>query len=383
MSRDDSPVVATDAQALESFISNKPALARSLDEFVTKLKRREFKSSEGAATETLALLRRLVRWTNWTDPNVLIAVLRGVGRRLIRAYPLELVVGNCVRRVLFQIREEASLGATANCPNENEDACADGDAGELQEALDDVTAITTTSSSGISKLDLKSSATEGIDEIKSELEIMYDSISMQSSEHIHANETVMVFGYSKSVEHFLISAHKKRSFKVIVAEAAPEYEGHEMAKRLAKENISTTVIVDNAAFALMARVNKVLVGTHAVMANGGIVAQAGTQMLALAAKHHSVPVVCITGLYKLCPIYPHNPDTFNDLRSPGSVLEYTDLPHYNSVQVLSPVFDIVPPELVSLFVTNSGGHQPSYVYRLLAEHYSPQDALTEGCAHFN
>lgn len=37
------------------------------------------------------------------------------------------------------------------------------------------------------------------------------------------------------------------------------------------------------------------------------------------------------------------------------------------------VFDYVPPELVSLLVTDIGGHIPSYVYRLLAEYYSRED----------
>ena len=37
------------------------------------------------------------------------------------------------------------------------------------------------------------------------------------------------------------------------------------------------------------------------------------------------------------------------------------------------VFDYVPPELISLFVTDTGGYTPSYVYRLLAEYYSRED----------
>lgn len=41
---------------------------------------------------------------------------------------------------------------------------------------------------------------------------------------------------------------------------------------------------------MMARVNQVVIGTHSVMANGGLKAVCGTQNLALAAKHHSVPV---------------------------------------------------------------------------------------------
>ena len=47
------------------------------------------------------------------------------------------------------------------------------------------------------------------------------------------------------------------------------------------------------------------------------------------------------------------------------------------MEVASPEFDYVPPELVSLFVTNQGGHQPSYIYRLLTEFYSPQDTYLD------
>lgn len=63
-----------------------------------------------------------------------------------------------------------------------------------------------------------------------------------------------------------------------------------MAVRLAKSNIQTTVISDSAIFAIMSRVNKVIIGTHTVMANGGLRAACGTHMVALAAKHYSVPV---------------------------------------------------------------------------------------------
>ena len=41
--------------------------------------------------------------------------------------------------------------------------------------------------------------------------------------------------------------------------------------------------------------------------------------------------------------------------------------------MLNPAYDYVPPELVSLYVTNMGAHQPSYIYRLLAEYYAPED----------
>ena len=46
-------------------------------------------------------------------------------------------------------------------------------------------------------------------------------------------------------------------------------QGQELATNLAKAGIETTVITDSAVFAVMSRVNKVIIGTHTVMANGG------------------------------------------------------------------------------------------------------------------
>ena len=40
------------------------------------------------------------------------------------------------------------------------------------------------------------------------------------------------------------------------------------------------------------------------------------------------------------------------------------------VHVPNPAYDYIPPELVSLLVTDTGGYTPSYVYRLLTEYYS-------------
>lgn len=143
--------------------------------------------------------------------------------------------------------------------------------------------------------------------------------SLQAVEHIHANEVVLTFGYSRTVcgpaaasllpsdhgptiaapppqvLHFLKRAREKRDFRVIVAEAAPTYQGLQvlrcagasgpvvepvpalllilqtahmplpnvptpalqMASDLAAAGIETTVITDAEVYAMMARVNKV------------------------------------------------------------------------------------------------------------------------------
>ena len=52
--------------------------------------------------------------------------------------------------------------------------------------------------------------------------------------------------------------------------------------------------------------------------------------------------------------------------------------------VVHPTLEYVPPELISLFITDTGGHTTSYVYRLLAEYYTREDyalsqELLNGC----
>ncbi len=171
------------------------------------------------------------------------------------------------------------------------------------------------------------------------------------------------------------AADKKRVFEVIVAESAPSLAGQEMARSLAAAGIETTVISDSAIYAIMARVNQVLLPCRALIANGGLIAPCGGHMAALAAKELSVPVVCVTGLFKLSPVYRHDQDAFNDLKSPSALLEYSEMAAMAQVDVLNPAYDYIPPELVDLYITNTGGHQTSYVYRLLLDMYDPRDSL--------
>lgn len=45
--------------------------------------------------------------------------------------------------------------------------------------------------------------------------------------------------------------------QVVVAEGAPTFDGHLMAKKLSNAGIQTTLIPDSAVFAMMARAHKV------------------------------------------------------------------------------------------------------------------------------
>lgn len=184
-------------------------------------------------------------------------------------------------------------------------------------------------------------------------------------------EIILTFGTSHTVQSFLKEAAKFRKFEVIVAESAPSYSGHTMALALKELGIETTLISDSAVFAMMPSVNKVIVGTHGVMANGGLIAHTGAANIAQAAKYHSVPFVVITGLHKLCPLYAFDSDTFNEQNAPSQLLKFDELAFDGApvpasaasaegadtdpaslLNILNPAFDYVEPTLVSLFISN-------------------------------
>lgn len=55
---------------------------------------------------------------------------------------------------------------------------------------------------------------------------------------------------------------------------------------------------------MISRVNMVIVGAYAIMANGGVIAPVGINMIALAAKWHAVPFV-VAGNHEdvfFCPL---------------------------------------------------------------------------------
>lgn len=428
-------------------------LSNLVEEYCTQLRRRQIHGSFACAKKTAEVMRLLITTQRHPDAASLIEDVRTVGTKLQAAKPVELAIGNIVRRVLHMIREEQQQeqishsegGSAAKDAADKQqpgllsqafrgggggrpfgravslsnllDAPADGGGifGSLSSSLGNSQQkrpqgsgdSTPTAASGAGSAfdegdagkkwrkklppqwNNKNNVIEMLNELIDELDGIEQQIAQQAVEHIHANEVILTYGMSDTTLLFLKEASRKREFQVVVAEAAPGYDGHAMASQLSQAKVQTTLIADSAVFAMMARVNKVLVGAHAVLANGGVIAPAGLHMVALAAKRHSVPCVVLVGLHKLSPLFPHDPDvTFNDFQSPGAMVDFDVLaesfvcedessPEGMGVEVHNPMYDYIPPHLISLFVTDTGGYTPAYVYRLLAEYYSREDYSLE------
>lgn len=363
-----------------------------LDRFIQRLKRRDFSDEQSEnVVETIGLIRSLVHLHRGPRLSNLAQYLRNVFSLVSGAHPFEPCIANVFKRafrIIRDVQNDIFLGVDSDeglphsqSPSPSPDSMLK--AAAKQNTCSDslmynsiaATPASTSSEPGDSAgyVKAKSQVILLLNEFIDEIETMHSSIAAQSFEHIHSNEIIMTFGYSRCVEEFLLNAARKRHFQVIVVEGAPKFQGQRLAVALANASIDTTLATDSAIFALMSRVNKVIVGCSAVLANGGIVAQCGTLLLAVAAKHHSTPIIVLSELYRLTPAFPYDVDRLNTHTNPNAILSFAR-EDAEGVEVVSPTYDYISPEHIACFVVNTAGStSPSYVYRLLGECYDEQD----------
>ena len=107
----------------------------------------------------------------------------------------------------------------------------------------------------------------------------------------------------------------------------------------------------------------------------------------MAASCHSVPIVICAGVYKFSPVYPFNTDKLNIYSNPDSACSFGDSKTStfcsrciaispcpinlgnDLVTLLNPEFDFIPPNLLSLYITDEGSYPPFMTKKLLAENY--------------
>jgi translation initiation factor eIF-2B subunit beta len=78
-------------------------------------------------------------------------------------------------------------------------------------------------------------------------------------------------------------------------------------------------------------------------------------------------------MYKLTPLYPFDPMKLNELLAPSSIMNFEDGDYPENLEAIVPAFDYVPPEYLSLYITNQGGFTPTYVYRQFSDNYSKEE----------
>ena len=367
------------------------------EDFRKKIRKKEYESSTKISIETAKLLKDIIQYSIEnklvTHHEDLLNLIRNLGKSFISMDQLQFSIGNIVKRILFIIREEVdklisfrenisdsksnlkklsnvtSLNLLTDYKNIKMMRRKDSKIEEDQEKK-----ITVSNIEKISP-DMMNNILQNIEELISELETTSDIIKEKANEHINDNDIILTANHSDQLEDFFIECSKTKKFKVIVSKSSPKLNGYIQAKNLIKNGIDTTLIEDTGIYSIMPKITKVIIGTRAIVANGGLISYNGIYNLCLFANMFNIPVIVVGGTFKLTPLYVFGHDTYNEFLSPdvifGKNVKFNG--DIGNIRFNVPGYDYVPPELITIFITNYGSQNPTNIYRLFMELYSQED----------
>lgn len=182
-------------------------------------------------------------------------------------------------------------------------------------------------------------------------------------EKISDDDVILTFGCSSLIKRTLIESWKcgEKKFSVVVVDSRPDHEGQEMLEALAKEGICCTYVLINAISFIMPKVTKVLLGAHALLANGYVMSRVGTAQISMVANFYNVPVLVCCETHKFSERVQTDSFVYNEIGDPNALVinknsmkPYEYLKDWQSTTHLTPLnlrYDITPPELVTVVVT--------------------------------
>jgi ribose 1,5-bisphosphate isomerase len=195
-------------------------------------------------------------------------------------------------------------------------------------------------------------------------------ISEIGSKRIKNGDLIMTHCNSSVVIATLLEAKRTgKDFNVIVTETRPRFQGRLTAKALAEKGIPATLIIDSAARYFMPKVDKVFVGADVVTANGAVVNKIGTSQIALVAKEARVRVFVCAETYKFSPSTVLGELVEIEERSADEVIPKKELSNLKGVRVVNPAFDVTPPDLIDVIITERGIIPPQAAILILMEEF--------------
>ncbi|NXB70473.1 EI2BD factor, partial [Donacobius atricapilla] len=155
--------------------------------------------------------------------------------------------------------------------------------------------------------------------LREKIVLAAEAISRSAFEKINDHDVILVYGCSSLVNRTLCDAHAKkgRAFRVIVVDSRPRLEGRETLRRLVRTGIHCTYVMINAISYVLPEVSKVLLGAHALLANGSVMSRVGTSQIALVSKAYNVPVLVCCETYKFCERVQTDSFVSNELGTPS------------------------------------------------------------------
>ncbi len=199
-----------------------------------------------------------------------------------------------------------------------------------------------------------------------ELEDSREQTAEIGAKRISDGSVVFTHCHSSTVTRLLAKAKQKgKSFRVIVTETRPAFQGRITAKEMIDLGVETTFIVDSAARTFMKDVDLVIVGADAITSEGNVVNKIGTSGLAVLAHEARKPFYVVSELLKFDPATLKGECEKIEQRSPEEV--WSEAP--NGLLVRNPAFDVTPNKYIHGLICEEGIISPQSIVEVLRQRY--------------
>ncbi|KAI0773997.1 eukaryotic translation initiation factor 2B delta subunit [Fomes fomentarius] len=220
--------------------------------------------------------------------------------------------------------------------------------------------------------DAKDALFRKIDTYIHERIIIADQVIQETAGNkIKDGDVILTYARSSVVEKVLLEAHASgRKFSVIVVDSRPMLEGKRLIAVLSEAGIQCTYVLLPALGSVISEVSTVFVGAHSIHTNGAVYSRAGTALVAMLAKQHSVPVVVCCETYKFSESIQLDSFTKNELAPLGDLFSSfpnnkprgsLTLENKSNLEILNPLYDLTPPTCITAVVTEVGVIPPNSI----------------------
>jgi translation initiation factor eIF-2B subunit delta len=198
-------------------------------------------------------------------------------------------------------------------------------------------------------------------------------IAETASEHlIKDGDVILTYAKSSVVLKAILRAHDiGRTFRVIVVDSRPLFEGKALARDLVGVGISVKYCLMNGLSHCVQDATKVLLGAHAMMSNGRLFSRIGTAQVAMEAKDLDVPVIVLCETIKCTEKVALDSIVRNEVAPESELILPSTIPgksgtlagwrDMKNLQILNLMYDVTPADYLAMIVTESGIVPPSSV----------------------
>ncbi|XP_064076805.1 translation initiation factor eIF2B subunit delta isoform X1 [Vanessa tameamea] len=212
----------------------------------------------------------------------------------------------------------------------------------------------------VDEFDAKKRLQEEIDRyIREQIDMAGEAISIAVRNKISTNDNILTYGCSSLIERILCEAQAAGVvFRAVVVGTRLQRGAREMLRRLLARGVRCSYADISALNYLMRDMNKVLVGAASLLANGAVLAPAGTLQAALAARAHNVPLLVACETHKFADTVQTDAFVHNEIGDPDDLIDKNDenspLKDWRTnpnLSLLNLMYDVTPPSLVTAVVT--------------------------------